>query len=239
MTQLAADSSILTFTTGPTMGEMPPESYNLRFVGRGLWKDPIGNRVLIREEHEVSIQLGASYPRTIPEMTWRTPFYHPNVSGSGIVCLGGYSTHWVPSLGLDNLCEMLWDMIRYHNFDTESPYNREAAHWIKTQRDFPFPLDKRPIRDRVGNVTPRDSRPPVVAAPMGHVSQEVVFIEPVDHNGSDRSKNSLETVIAENVGDDDEIIEAELVDGPSAGDSTRSGSDDTSIPEDPDILFID
>jgi hypothetical protein len=242
MEQLAADSSILEFTTGTTIGDMPPESYTLRFLGRGLWKEPASGRVLVREEHEVAVQLGASYPRTIPEMTWRTAFYHPNVSGSGIVCLGGYSTHWVPSLGLESLCEMLWDMIRYHNFDTESPYNREAAHWVKTQRDYPFPLDRRPIRDRVAKVAPRSLRPPVVSAPTAPTAQEVVFIEP------SASSNSEHVVNAQIMDHDDDIIEAELVDGPGedANGSSGSGGSNTSatnaagrVPEDPDILFID
>lgn len=166
MQQLAAESSILEFSTERTIGEMPPESYVLRFLGRGSWKDDASGRILIREEHVVGVNLMASYPRTMPELTWRSPFYHPNVSASGIVCLGGYSTYWVPSLGLDNLCVMLWDMIRFHNYDAESPYNREAAHWAKSQRDFSFPLDNRPLRDRVANMAPGNVLPPVVSAPV-------------------------------------------------------------------------
>ena len=64
------------------------------------------------------------------------------------MCLGGYGTHWVPSLSLDELCEMLWDMIRYRNYDVDSPYNREAALWAKTQTQHFLPVDDRPIRDR-------------------------------------------------------------------------------------------
>jgi hypothetical protein len=64
------------------------------------------------------------------------------------VCLGGYSTHWVPSLQLDQLCIMLWDMIRYVNYDVQSPYNREAAAWVREQREWSFPLDPRHLRDR-------------------------------------------------------------------------------------------
>ena len=62
----------------------------------------------------------------------------------------------MPSLNLDELCEMLWDMIRYANFDVESPYNREAANWAKMQNEFRLPVDPRPIRDRLatGEVLP-------------------------------------------------------------------------------------
>jgi hypothetical protein len=52
-------------------------------------------------------------------------------------------------LTLSELCGMLWDMIRYKNFDTDSPYNREAAVWAKQQASTLFPLDHRPIRDKI------------------------------------------------------------------------------------------
>jgi hypothetical protein len=123
--------------------------------------------VLVRQEHEVIIRLGAAYPRRMPELAWQTPIFHPNISAGGIVCLGGYSTHWVPSLQLDELCVMLWDMIRYQNYDPNSPYNREAAQWSRTQDRYSFPLDVRPLRDRA--VRPMamlvDEPPFVVAEP--------------------------------------------------------------------------
>ena len=84
----------------------------------------------------------------MPELRWLTPIYHPNISEIGMVCLGAYGTHWVPSLALDELCVMLWDMARYQNYDIRSPYNREAALWAANQTTFRFPMDTRPIRDR-------------------------------------------------------------------------------------------
>jgi hypothetical protein len=145
MEQLRAESSILDFEA---RGESA-EKYIVRFFGRGLWRPDDGHRVAIRETHEVRIKLGASYPRMMPELTWMSPIFHPNISASGVVCLGGYGTHWVPSLSLVELCEMLWDMIRYRNFDVDSPYNREAALWAKTQTQHMLPVDDRPIRNRV------------------------------------------------------------------------------------------
>ena len=64
-----------------------------------------------------------------------------------MVCLGAYGTHWVPSLALDELCVMLWDMARFQNYDIRSPYNREAAQWAANQPTFRFPIDARPLRD--------------------------------------------------------------------------------------------
>ncbi len=175
--KLRDDSSILDFTVPGALYGGPPEAYLVRFRGRGFWRTDGAPDVLVREYHEVAIDLGASYPRMMPELSWKTPIFHPNISGSGVVCLGGYGTHWVPSLNLDELCGMLWDMIRYANFDVESPYNREAALWAKTQDSFPLPIDERSLRDKVAGVgaSPNDvAKPPISAVPRA--PEDVMFI---------------------------------------------------------------
>ena len=142
--RLQAESSILRFRRQGN----PPERYRIRFYGRGLSVVPGTRRVRILKRHEVRVDLGASYPRTMPELAWRTPVFHPNISRSGLVCLGGYSVQWVPSFKLDELCEMLWDMIRLQNFDVVHPYNREAAEWMRRQPPERFPVDLRSLRDQ-------------------------------------------------------------------------------------------
>jgi ubiquitin-protein ligase len=142
---LKAESTIFDFAA---RGELP-DTYTLVFNGRGIWRPEQGAGVQSTQRHEVYLRLGAAYPRMMPELTWRSPIFHPNISASGVVCLGGYGTYWVPSLSLDELCTMLWDMIRYANYDPNSPYNRDAAIWAKSQDDYALPLDHRPIRDRV------------------------------------------------------------------------------------------
>lgn len=206
---LREESSIIDFTVpGPLRGG-PPESYLVTFRGKGAWRADSSQDILLRERHEVQIQLGAAYPRMMPELAWKSPIFHPNISASGVVCLGGYGTHWVPSLNLDELCGMLWDMIRYANYDVESPYNREAALWAKTQKTYRLPLDLRPIRDRVAGLAPAPTesrKPPITAvppqgapiAPAAPAEPEMVFI------------------------DSEPIVEAEVIE-----------------PEDPDILFIE
>jgi ubiquitin-protein ligase len=139
--QLVQQSTILDMSCS---GD-PVSTYLFRFNGRGLALDSDGN-LMEQWSHEVRVHLGANYPRVSPELHWLTPIFHPNISANGLVCLGGYSTHWVPSLRLDDLCLMLWDMIRYRNFDISSPYNRTAAEWAKTQRHFILPLDPRSLR---------------------------------------------------------------------------------------------
>jgi len=157
--QLRSESTILDFKATGT----PPDSYMIRFFGQGIFLSESSSRIMVRDTHSVRVQLGAAYPRSMPELSWMSPIFHPNISGGGFVCLGGYGAHWSPSLNLDQLCEMLWDMIRYANYDVESPYNRDAATWARTQTDYQFPLDVRPIRDRIAAASSgRDVQSPFV-----------------------------------------------------------------------------
>jgi ubiquitin-protein ligase len=164
---LRADSTILQFDARGN----PPGQYLVRFLGKGFARGPDQLRVVIQEVHEVDVRLGASYPRVMPELHWRTPIFHPNISGSGTVCLGGFGTYWVPSLNLDELCEMLWDMIRYANYDVNSPYNREAADWARRQQQYQLPIDPRPIRDKLAGVRPQPE-----PGTLGVVAEEVLFL---------------------------------------------------------------
>lgn len=145
LVKLRNESSIFDFRHFGTI----PEQYDLYFRGFGMWQLSDG-QVVPRDNHHVRIELGSAYPRMIPTLSWRTPIFHPNISQGGVVCLGGYSTFWVPSLKLDELCIMLWDMIRYKNFDVNSPYHRDAALWARDQDTFEFPLDRRELRNLVG-----------------------------------------------------------------------------------------
>jgi ubiquitin-protein ligase len=181
MERLKAESSVIHFRTAGS----PAQRFLVEFRGRSLSRDK--GKVGSRERHEVEIKLGASYPRTMPEIRWITPIYHPNISEIGMVCLGGYGTHWVPSLMLDELCVMLWDMARYHNYDVRSPYNRDAAHWVANQTTFVFPTDPRPLRDlraALGRLAPEppsapapDVPPPPV--PVAEVKDEDVRYESI------------------------------------------------------------
>jgi ubiquitin-protein ligase len=174
--KLKAESSVFSFrSTGK-----PPQQYVVTFNGKSLARDR--GKVIVRDHHEVEIKLGSSYPRTMPELRWLTPIYHPNISEIGMVCLGAYGTHWVPSLALDELCVMLWDMARFQNYDIRSPYNREAAQWSANQTLYRFPLDNRPLRDArvaLGRVesataaTPAESRFPALGESICILDMEI------------------------------------------------------------------
>jgi ubiquitin-protein ligase len=127
----------------------PPERYLVTLKGKGLHRKTEADPVEVAEVHRVEIRLGIDYPRSRPDLQWLTAIYHPNISAVGAVCLGGYSTNWVPSLGLAELCEMLWDMVRYENYDPKSAYNYAAGRWSETQTQYDLPLDARSLRDRM------------------------------------------------------------------------------------------
>jgi ubiquitin-protein ligase len=140
--RLRSESTVFNFSAH---GDLP-QHYQILLKGKSLWRDR--GRIRTLDAHRIEIKLGSSYPRTIPEIRWLSPIYHPNISEIGMVCLGGYGTHWVPSIQLDELCIMLWDMARYHNYDIRSPYNRDAALWVASQTKYLFPMDQRPLRDK-------------------------------------------------------------------------------------------
>jgi hypothetical protein len=212
MQQLKADSTILDFTAHGLVRDEPPDGYLVSFRGPGLWRPDGADVVLVREYHQVSIQLGAGYPRMIPEISWRTPIFHPNISANGVVCLGGYSMHWVPSLQLGELCSLLWDMVRYQNYDVDSAYNRTAAKWARDQSTFRFPLDSRPLADRLVSVTAvalgpgAESRPELAcltAAPSPSASSPV-YREPA-------APPTVEILYLDDEVSDADIVEAEAI----------------------------
>lgn len=209
--QLSQESSIFSFECKGN----PPQRYRLVFQGAGLMRENTG-RVKVIDHHEVVVELGSAYPRMVPNLAWQTPIFHPNISNNGVVCLGSYGTHWVPSLTLSEMATMLWDMIRYKNFDTESPYNREAAIWAKMQTDFRFPLDARSIRDLI-----EDQNQPGGKASIQLVSKPsvpVVEVQPVVNSDPPPAHANDDGI---------EIIEAEIVSTPS--DSTDANHQDDGI----------
>jgi ubiquitin-protein ligase len=205
--RLRDESSVLRFrATGK-----PAQHYVIEFRGRSLARKR--GQVMVAERHEVEIRLGASYPRSMPELRWLTPIYHPNISEIGMVCLGGYGTHWVPSLNLDELVSMLWDMTRYHNYDVRSPYNRDAALWVANQSTFAFPLDPRPLRDLRARLGRIDPHPPSLA---DDDTDDVVELIPVTSDGPPSPAPVPVPVPDEAPGDEDDLVVLEPISPPAA-----------------------
>jgi ubiquitin-protein ligase len=141
---LAADSTIFSFE--PT-GE-PPDRYRLTFRGKGLAPDSTKSGAKTIEQHQCDLRLPYSYPEQPPDIRWLTPVLHPNVSFSGCIQLAEIGLPWSPEVGLDLVCERLWDMARMAYADDQRAVNYSAKNWLEAHGDMPTPLDPRGLRDK-------------------------------------------------------------------------------------------
>jgi ubiquitin-protein ligase len=125
----------------------PPEKYQFRLNGKSLV--PGGTGVRLGDVQEFEISLGTDFPRRRPEVRWITPIIHPNISGSN-VCLGNFASNWSPAIKLADLVEILWDMSRMAIYNPGHAYGGPSnSTWVELDRKYGFPVDKRPLRDRV------------------------------------------------------------------------------------------
>ena len=131
-----------------------PEKYT--FIYRGKTLVPGKNGPGISEAPQrVTVDLGGNYPRTQPNLAWTTPILHPNIWGSDphkTICLGNFHNQWTPYVRLVDMAEILWDMGRLAILNPHSAGTggRDAhSEWSLLRRDFDFPVDRRPLRDKV------------------------------------------------------------------------------------------
>ncbi|HIP73279.1 MAG TPA: hypothetical protein EYH05_18000 [Anaerolineae bacterium] len=122
----------------------PANEYTIQFTCRGI-KSLNGGQPVYSEDHRVRVKLGSQYPLSKPDLRWLTPIYHPNISGSGSVCIGN---EWASGgRYLDDLVIYLAQMVRYEGEDmtfSSDAFNREAYAWAKRNKQL-LPVDKRPL----------------------------------------------------------------------------------------------
>jgi len=145
MLRLKAESSIIDFETAGN----PPFKYSLVFHCAGMRLDDLGKPAII-QEHRCQLMLGAQYPSQPPDVTWLTPIFHPNIKLQA-VC---HSGQWAPSWSLAEFVSELADMARYAKYNLQSPLDTRAADWARRNLNV-FPLDARPIRDKVARMVIR------------------------------------------------------------------------------------
>ena len=142
---LKKTSSIFDFEAS---GEAP-DRYMILFRGKGIARDTSSDAEIETVElHKVELRLPYSYPQRSPDIRWTTPILHPNVSYSGFINVKDIGLPWEKDLGLDVLCERLWDVARlaYMNLDTAANYS--AKNWFEDECQIPLPVDPRPLRDK-------------------------------------------------------------------------------------------
>lgn len=143
MRAIQQDSSILDFhCTGN-----PPDRYTLTFHGRGIRRraGSPGDPEFV-QRHEVEIRLPARYPTLPPDIRWLTPILHPNISFSGLISLSDIGLRWDRDLGLDLICERLWDVARYQFVDSAHIHNPAAFELVLKPRHIRLPTDARALR---------------------------------------------------------------------------------------------
>lgn len=129
----------------------PPDRYTITFRGRGLARASSTSHgdAEIVELHRCDVRLPYSYPERPPDIRWLTPIFHPNISFSGYVNLREIGLAWDRELGLDVVCEHLWDVARGASCNLEAATNYSARRWYAEQGEkFGLPVDSRPLRDR-------------------------------------------------------------------------------------------
>jgi ubiquitin-protein ligase len=206
MQALQAASSILGFeSTGS-----PPDRYTLTFRGRGVCRSLSSTQAIeYLDQHRVEIRLPYAYPQRPPDIRWLTAVFHPNISFSGLIKLKDVGLPWDRDLGLDVICERLWDVARLAFLDLERATNFSAKKWFTERRTIALPTDPRPLRDKVPpsgvNIVryerTADGR---IGFPEAQQSEEILFI------GEDTPTPDLPIRVRPRRrtprGDDDEIL---------------------------------
>lgn len=127
----------------------------------------------VQQKTEVKIELLSRYPFQEPSATITTPIYHPNVYGSGKICLG---KKWLPTQGLDLLVKRIIQIITFDEatIDEFDPANGSASNWYKgAVIKYPeaFPTDKLVVIEQPtkkiswNNVSNSDDQKTVVSCP--------------------------------------------------------------------------
>jgi ubiquitin-protein ligase len=171
---LTASSTILTWEAS---GEAP-DRYTITFHGNGLVREPGQTAVRVADQHRCLVRLPFSYPQTAPDIQWLTPLYHPNVAFGGLVSLEDVGLPWNAEMGLDIVCERLWDVLRLAYVNPQRIVQPGAASHLR-EATWNLPLDERPLRDcvarQVRNVVryePRAPTPPATS-PTWDLTQSV------------------------------------------------------------------
>ena len=132
----------------------PPSVYHVRLTTRGLRWDQGSGKPVLTELHEFTLRLGAEYPRQAPDVTWRTPIFHPNIKREA-VC---HSGQWAPSWTLADFVNELNDMVRYQKHNVHSPLDSYAARWVSAHLNH-LPVDHRGLRDTAVSIKVRPRKP--------------------------------------------------------------------------------
>lgn len=143
---IQSDSSLLDFEC---YGD-PPDRYSLLFRGRGVLHASRDTSCLqCTDRHRVALRLPAGFPRHAPEIVWQSPIWLLSPGSGGTVTLAEIGLHWHCELGLDLICERLWDVARGAYIGPAQSNRRHPGMIFAPRHRQRLPVDPRPLRDRL------------------------------------------------------------------------------------------
>ncbi len=119
----------------------PPDNYEIEYHLKGFVRNPDGT-IATAKLHRIRISLPFGYPHFPPTVKPLTHIFHPDIDPAAI----RIADLWQKNPNLSDLVLSIGEMICGNNYNSEDPFNQEAADWYEQHRNE-LPLDVLQIAD--------------------------------------------------------------------------------------------
>lgn len=112
-----------------------PTQYVMSFSAKS-WGTPLSanQHPPLVESHKIFINLPPDFPMKAPLVFWLTDIFHPNIDPkkNNQVCLGILDSGYKPGLDFGKLCQMIFDIASFRNYEVREWYNEIAKKWVRS-----------------------------------------------------------------------------------------------------------